>query len=247
MVQGKTEQNAKFKEDIVRWAEISPTLWMWDYTTNYRNYLQPIANWCILDDNLQFYTQNKVRGIYEQGNRNSPGAEDELKTYLLGRYMWNPYYEEEKAINEFCEGVYGPAAPDVLKYLNLMAAEAAKGSMRIFESYNAEYLNPEVIAKANAFWDEASKAVEGNPELEKRVLAGRLPVDYVYVMQNREKIEGLLKEGKYEHIDPDYLPRLQRFLTAAKLRRITSYREGSNNFPEIREPLEQLRKQLERM
>ena len=245
MVQGKTEQNARFREDIVGWAEISPTLWMWDYTTNYRNYLQPLANWRIFRDNLQFYTRNKVRGIYEQGNRNSPGAEDELKTYLLGRYMWNPSYDEDKAINEFCEGVYEPAAPHVLKYLDLMAAEAAKGSMRIFDNFNAEYLNPAVMAKANACWDEAAKAVEGNPELEKRVLAGRLPVDYVYVMQNQEEVDGLLKESKCGQIDPDYLPRLKQFLTAAKLRKVTSYREGSNNFTQIREPLEQLQKQLE--
>ena len=247
MVQGNTEQNAKFKEDIVRWAEISPTLWMWDYTTNYRNYLQPVANWRILNDNLQFYTQNKVRGIYEQGNRNSPGAEDELKTYLLGKYMWNPDYDEDKAINEFCEGVYGPAASHVLKYLDLMADEAAKGSMRIFDNYNPEYLNPEVIAKANTCWDEAAKAAEGNPDIEKRVLAGRLPVDYVYVMQNQEKVGELLKAKKYEQIAPGYLPRLKRFLAAAKLRKVTSYREGSNNFPQIREPLEQLQKQLEKI
>ena len=247
MVQGKTEQNAKFKEDIVGWAGISPTLWMWDYTTNYRNYLQPMANWRILDDNLQFYTQNKVRGIYEQGNRNSPGAEDELKTYLLGRYMWNPDYDENKAINEFCEGVYGPAATHVLKYLDLMAAEASKESMRIFDSYDTGYLRREVIDQANDYWDEAAKAVEGNPELENRVLASRLPVDYVYLMQNREKVENLLNEENYEKIDPNYLPRLKRFLAAANLRQVTSYREGSNNFPSIREPLEDLQERLRRV
>ena len=50
-------QNVKFSEDIVRWSEICERLYVWDYTTNYSNYLGPFPNFGVMQENMRFFAE----------------------------------------------------------------------------------------------------------------------------------------------------------------------------------------------
>ncbi len=120
---GVTPENDKFVEDIKTWSEICSNLFVWDYTTNYAHYLAPFANFDIIQDNLQFFAENNVVGIYEEGNYTAAecdGEFAELRCYLLAKLMWNPYCDIDKHMYEFCEAYYGNGAQGIVDFINYM-------------------------------------------------------------------------------------------------------------------------------
>lgn len=118
---GTCKENTEFEEDIRKWSEICDNLFVWDYTTNYRSYLTPYANFDVLQENMQFFAENNVIGVYEEGNYNAAecdGEFAELRCYLLGKLMWDPYCDIDKHMYEFCEAYYGKGAQGIVDFVN---------------------------------------------------------------------------------------------------------------------------------
>ncbi len=118
---GTCKENTEFEEDIKKWSEICNNLFVWDYTTNYRSYLTPFANFDVLQENMQFFAENNVIGLYEEGNYTAiecDGEFAELRCYLLGKLMWDPYCDIDKHIYEFCEAYYGKGAQGIIDFIN---------------------------------------------------------------------------------------------------------------------------------
>ena len=63
-----------FADDLADWAKIAPHLYLWDYTTNFSNYLQPFPNWHVIGENLRLFRRLGVEGVLEQGNY-APGKD----------------------------------------------------------------------------------------------------------------------------------------------------------------------------
>lgn len=118
---GIVSENDEFVEDIKRWSEICDNLFIWDYTTNYRSYLAPFANFDVIQRNLQFFAENNVIGVYEEGNYTAAecdGEFAELRCYLLAKLMWDPYCDIDKHMYEFCEAYYGSGAQGIIDFIN---------------------------------------------------------------------------------------------------------------------------------
>ena len=100
-----------FLNDFLNWGKICDNIYVWDYTTNFRYYIAPFSNFGAIRENMQFYHQNGVKGMFPQGNSQSISGEfGELRAYLLAKLMWNPYMTEEeyyRHMDEFLEAYYG--------------------------------------------------------------------------------------------------------------------------------------------
>lgn len=230
-----------FRRVLERWAEICHRIWIWDYTTYFSYYPLPWPNYRVLDDNIRYFIKNHVRGIVEQNNWQSRGSDmAELKGYLLARFLWDPRYDEDQAINEFLEGVYGPAAPHLRAYLDLLSEKVAKEHipMPIYGSRTPPYLTREILQQADALWEKAAAAVSAQPELLQRVQIARLSLDYAYIEHYRWKPEGMVtydgdpRRGKVKAIDPGYRARIERFLEYSQAAGITHIREGEPDYDE---------------
>jgi hypothetical protein len=182
-----------------------------------------------------------VRGVVEQNNWQSPGSDmAALKGYLLARFLWDPTYDESKATNEFLDGVYGPAAPHIRAYLDLLADEVAgeRIAMPIYGSRTPKYLTRDVLQAADALWEKAAAAVADRPELLNRVQTARLGLDYAYIEHYRWQPDGMVtydgdpRRGKVIAIDPVYKARIERFLEVSKTAGITHIREGKADYDE---------------
>ncbi len=68
------ESNQKFADDIRGWSKICQRLYIWDYTTNFAHYIQPHPNLRVLGQNIRFFVDNGVRGIFEQGGVQFAGS-----------------------------------------------------------------------------------------------------------------------------------------------------------------------------
>lgn len=120
---GVCKENDKFVEDIKKWSEICDNLFIWDYTTNYAHYLAPFANFDVMQANMQFFAENNVIGLYEEGNYTayeSDGEFAELRCYLLAKLMWDPYCDIDEAMYEFCEAYYGDGAQGIVDFINFI-------------------------------------------------------------------------------------------------------------------------------
>lgn len=156
------EANAKFCRDLEAWSKICDNIHIWDYTTNFAYYIPTYANLHVLQANMQFFAEHNARGMFPQGNRNSPSGEfGELRAYLLAKLMMNPYMTEEEyyaLMDEFLEAYYGDGWAFIRMYIDKTS--------EIFEDYCGNmYMHPlnripaeEFIAQQQSFtdwWDKA--------------------------------------------------------------------------------------------
>ena len=177
--------NERFCEDIRGWSAICDDLWIWNYTTNFRNYYLPHPALRALNDDIKFFVAHNVKGIYEQDTKLTPHGEmSALGGYMMAQFLWNPEYEEDTAIDEFLKAVYEGAAPHIRAYIDLLhdKMDADNIHLRCFTNADkASFLTAEILAEADRLFDLAEKAVRDKPEVLRRVRFARMPVDYATV------------------------------------------------------------------
>ncbi|HEU0038341.1 MAG TPA: DUF4838 domain-containing protein, partial [Verrucomicrobiae bacterium] len=97
--------NAAFLSDLEGWSKICGRLYLWDYTTDFKNYVNPHPNWFTLGPNVRLFHQYGVRGVFEQGAYQGYGSElGELRAWVLAQLLWNPQQDDRALIKEFLEG-----------------------------------------------------------------------------------------------------------------------------------------------
>ena len=168
---------SKFREDIVAWSEISNNIYIWDYTTNYRYYLTTFPNLHVLRENMQFFAEHNVKGVYEQGNGSSPSGEfGELRAYLIAKLLMNPYMTEEeynRHMEEFLAAYYGAGWQNILQYINTFV-DFANNSATGMGIYSSPFtvLSQDTLAQYeetfDKLWDAAEAAAGDRLEYVKR-------------------------------------------------------------------------------
>ncbi|MCP4639797.1 MAG: DUF4838 domain-containing protein, partial [bacterium] len=183
-----SEENRAFADDTRAWAKVADRLWVWDYVTSFRHYLCPFPNLRVRDDNIRFFIENNVRGIFEQDVYNTFNGElSPLSGYLNAKLLWNQDYDEDQAIDEFLEAVYKEAARPIRTYIDLLHDEAAPEDHHVdiwIGPNEAPYLTEEILARADVLWDQAENAVADDADTLFRVRTARLSIDYAILHRN---------------------------------------------------------------
>ncbi|MBM3880783.1 MAG: DUF4838 domain-containing protein [Verrucomicrobia bacterium] len=174
--------NVKFADDIRGWAQICKRLYIWDYTTDFAHYVQPHPNWFVLGPNVRFFARHNVKGLFEQGAYQSFGSEfSELRAWVLAQLLWDPTKDDRALIDEFLGGYYGPAAPHLRQYLELMHQASAGWNLTCFSRTDTPFHSFKTLAEAQRLWEAAEAAVAGRTELLPRVQRGRMWLGYVWL------------------------------------------------------------------
>ena len=203
-----------FREDIVAWNEICDNLYIWDYTTDFSYYLSFFPNLYVLRENMRFYAEHNVKGMFEQGNSQGPSGEfGELRAFLLAKLMMYPYMTEEEyfaLMDEFLAAYYGGGWTYIRQYIDTLSEFALKGAGHTI--YHApftavtEYEYRALEYGLNRFWRLAEKNAGDRVEYVKR---SRLHWRYTELMLNPDEekalqfikeVEGLgmaWREGRY--------------------------------------------------
>jgi len=192
LASGCSEKNAAFVADLQAWARVCDRLWIWDYVTDFRNYLLPFPNKRVIDDNLRLLASNHVTGVFEQDTWNSADSElSQLGAYLMAQLLWNPNYGENRAINEFLDAYYGPAAWPVRQYIDLLHdyAEGQQIHCGCYTAVSSKHLTTPLLQTADRLWAEAEKRVRDDAAVLDRVQRSRMSVDYAVVERAREGLK----------------------------------------------------------
>ena len=165
----KNEENS-FLRDLKGWSEICENLYIWDYTTNYANYLLPFPNLPVLSENLRMFRRFGVRGVFEQGNFSLglSSALGPLKIYLLGKLLWDPDQDPESLTADFVQGYFGPAAIPMARYIDLWRSACGPDDHAgIYDAPDASYLTDERLQQAEAYLEHALSLTREEPYLSR--------------------------------------------------------------------------------
>jgi hypothetical protein len=220
--------NQAFCRDLEGWANVSQRLWIWDYVTDFANYLMPFPNQRVRNENIRLFAKNHVTGIFEQDTYETPHSElAALGGYLTAKFLWNPEYDEETAMNEFLAAYYGPAAGTVRRYIDLLHDRVERENIHvmIYVPVTHAHLTDELLAQADALWQEAEQQAAGDPAVLQRVKLSRMSVDYAIVERARA-IAGQPAAANAP-ITAAAKSRFQPFMDTLRSSGLTNLREGS--------------------
>lgn len=196
--------SADFVKDVQDWGKIAKDIIVWDYVIQFPNLVSPFPNLHVLKPNIQFFANNGVSAMFEQGNREVGGEFAALRAYMISKLLWNPNENADTLMNDFLKGYYGPAAKPIRQYIDEMREALLKAGkpLRIFGSPNeasVSYLTPELIQRYEKLFDEAEACVKDMAEILERVKIARLPLDFAIMEQAKKNFTG--ERGVFEKVD----------------------------------------------
>ncbi len=192
---------AGFRADLKGWNTLTGNIFIWDYITEFTNYLAPFPNFHTLEPNIRYLKENGVKGIFEQGSGDTYSEWAELRSYVTAKLLEDDKASADQLIPAFFHDYYGEAGKYLEKYLDLLHAKMidSKRKLDIYGNPINEwksYLTPELIEQYSVFLDKAEAAAEGNATIAERVMRARLPIAYTVLQQAR--FYGIEKHGIFE-------------------------------------------------
>ncbi len=170
--------NAAFKHDIEAWNEICDRIYVWDYVTCFSYYVETFPNFEVLRENMRFFAEHGVKGMYPEGNYNSPqsGEFGELRCYLLAKLMADPLMSDEEYhayMDEFLAAYYGEGWTYIREYIDWFCECAAKKHMNIWNPMTSVLTvkrseRNEFLDRFDACWDKAEELAGDRIEAVKR-------------------------------------------------------------------------------
>jgi hypothetical protein len=234
-----------FRKDVEDWAKICENILIWDYVIQFKNLVSPFPNLRVLQPNMQYFVKNNCVHMFKQGNRDSGGEFAELRAYLLAKLLWDPNADVDALMDDFLGGYYGAAGPLIREYVDLMhdALEESGESLEIFGNPASPidgYLSPSLMKRYNALFDEAEKAVAGEPDVLERVRAARLPIQYAALEQAKRAGTGdrgvFAPRGKGQWtVRPEIVAQLGAFVERCNKAKISRLSEWHTTPDEYRE------------
>lgn len=235
--------SAEFVKDVKDWGKIAKDIIIWDYVIQFNHLLSPFPNFQVLQPNLQFFAENGVNAMFEQGNREVGGEFAALRSYMISKLMWDPYLNADSVMNDFLNGYYGAAGKRIREYIDKMRDELLKNKkpLRIFGSPNDAsdtYLTPALIAHYNSIFDDAEKMVKDSAILLERVRIARLPLMYATMEQAKKNYTGenglfVKVNGKWE-VRTSLRNMVDEFTDLCKREGVTQVKEWSTTPEEYR-------------
>ncbi len=199
-----------FARDLKGWKELSGNIRIWDYTTQFTNFLAPFPNMHTLKNNIELFRNSHAKWVFEQHSHH-PSELFELRSYLTAQLLWNPDRDTEAIMQEFCTAYYQEAAPFILDYIHIIHEEIQEVPDFFLFLYGdpsqgfESFLRPELLTKYDKLYASAEEAVSQKPEVLDRVKRARLSIHYTILEASRK---GISKEYS---LSPEVKSRLTIF------------------------------------
>ena len=194
------KNTVRFCEDLRRWGAICRNLRIYDYCTNFSNYLYPFPDLFAIAPNYRLFRECGTRWLGSQGDGDGYHAEfEELRCWLQAKLMWNPYQPVWPLIDRFLAGYYGEAAaPFVKEYIKKLYAAYGVSTedlskhdpekSGVWSGIYSERLpvSEEQLEEMVHLWRKAEEAVKDDPEKRYNVRMGTLPLVYFKLKEQYE-------------------------------------------------------------
>ena len=201
-------ENRSFRDDMEKWNEHADRIFIWDYVTNFSQYIIPFPNYRILSDSVRFFVNHNTIGLFEQGNyQGATGDFVQMRAWVMAKLLWNPGANQKALMEEFLSGYYAPElTPLYMRYFDLLcdASEKSDRELGIFQSDTSSWLDldtynacAEIMDRIDAKAAELETAdPERNAGLLDKVRRERLSFDMALLLDYNRFAEQAQNEGK---------------------------------------------------
>lgn len=179
------EQNRKFAEDMEGWNKIAKHLFIWDYVTNYADYIGPHPNLRVLAPNVRYFADNGAVGLFEEGEGDDFA---DMRNWMLMRLMWDPSLDDKVLFREFCEGYYGKGISRFIhEYWDMLIKQAEKSGIYLgcFGVTSDKWVDLETLNRITEIMNNAvrkSGEIYGGSSAElKHLLKAKMAIDHVWL------------------------------------------------------------------
>ena len=189
---------------LVDWIRISPRVWIWYYVHG-GDELHPTPFFNSISHNFKLMRDAGVKGFFIQtawGRMmlTTGGGLLDLQAYVFAKVMWDPEYDVQKGIEEFCRDCYGAAAPQIISYVGMVNDEDSyTGTLPPYGRRHADRdklpfdrfhavggwmmpMRSDKLREMDLLFDEAERAVANDPGTLERVKMVRLSVQYAIIV-----------------------------------------------------------------
>jgi hypothetical protein len=191
--------NPSFCADLAGWGRICDQVYVWNYNTNFRDYLAPCPNLRVIGPNVRYFVANGARGLFMQAAGGARGTDlQELRNYLVSRLLWDPAADENALMDEFITLYYGAAADAVRSYIALIHDNARdRGLHRNCFGQAADYgLDDALIASGRALLEEGMRRAE-TEESRRRVDRIALGLERAALEPLMQEVQALLERDAF--------------------------------------------------
>lgn len=211
--------NKKAVIEFKRWNKLVRTTNIWEYNCDYSNYFRVVPSLHAKTENLKFWKSKGVNGImFLEVFGPRGGDQQSLRAWILSKMLWNSKLDADKLALDFCQGVFGKAAPEMYKYYQLVNKAGVAG-----KSVEKYYGKAKFIAKANKIFTKAfAKADKSkNKELRERIENHYVPIAFMEInsiFQKYPRNKNNFPIKRYDHL-------LEQIKKITKREKMGSYSE----------------------
>jgi len=213
-----------FADDLKEWKLLTENIRIWDYTTQFTNFLAPFPNLHTLKPNIELFRDSHAKWIFEQ-HSHQPSELFELRSYLTAQLLWNPDQDPHQIMESFSEAYYQEGAPFIMEYIHTIHEEIQKVPDFFLFLYGDpsqgfdSFLRPELLEKYDNLFSQAEDAVAGKPEVLARVKRARLSTHYAILEASRK---GMTENFR---LSPEMKTRMELFKAICESAGITMMNE----------------------
>ncbi len=191
-------RNIAFCKDLRDWSAVCDDVAIWNYNTNFRNYLLPCPNLRVIEPNIRFFRDRGIKAVFMQAAGNAVGAElSELRNYMIANLLWDPDRSGAALMDEFLTLHYRSAAPPIRAFIERVHNHAERqGIQRNCFGTAAEYGIDASIVRAGLEAFAAALALADDVRVRERVekasiCAHRAAIEdaWLWVQKQREQGE----------------------------------------------------------
>ena len=222
-----------FSSDLKGWSSLTDNIRIWDYTTQFTNFLAPFPNWGTIKPNINLFVQNNAKWIFEQHSRNDSEL-FELRSYVMAKLLWDPSLNFNTLIKDFNDKYYGDGGKYITEYISKIQSQIDNTSFFLFlygdpsQGFDS-FLSPQNLSNYDKLFDKALSKVDYNSNYYNRILRSKISIDYAILELYRKNFSDLYKLTFYENslkiINPELVDRLNNFSDVCSENNITYMNE----------------------
>ncbi|MBO4345688.1 MAG: DUF4838 domain-containing protein [Victivallales bacterium] len=206
------EANENTMKHLRNWRQKQIPFFVWYYMGNFNDEITPHADIRGLEINMKILRDYGMRGAFIETVQHAGIEMRELRSYLLGRFLWRPDTDMAADVREFCRLYYGKGGEKVLDYIEYLhkwhyevVNPDGKNplTLRGAPPYRHAY-TPDFIDMADAILDEAEALAE-TEQLKLHVAVMHMPIWYLRVsaaMNSERRVESFPVEWHFK-TDPE--------------------------------------------
>jgi len=165
------------------WAEIAggDQMFIWDYAMSLRTpFRHPYDGTAKITQNLELWHELGIHRVFMESSAIDISFM-QLRDWLFFQKSVDPALDTSGLVDEFLAGFFGPAAPPMRKYYDLLVVSTVAGDKPYFDTPPSvnPYLTPEFFKEVNGLLDEAEVLAAGGEHAKqlRNVRYERVPVD----------------------------------------------------------------------